>query len=69
MESYLILAFFALLPILFGFAIGSYRPSESKSQRPQADTKAIVLFVRTDLKMGKGKIGAQCSHAMLKLAR
>ena len=29
----------------------------------------MVLFVRHDLKMGKGKIGAQCSHAMLKLVK
>lgn len=26
----------------------------------------LVLVVRTDLKMGKGKIAAQCSHATLK---
>ena len=25
-----------------------------------------MLFVRSDLGMGKGKIGAQCSHAVLK---
>lgn len=25
----------------------------------------MVLVVRSDLKMGKGKIGAQCGHAVL----
>ena len=25
----------------------------------------MVLVVRADLKMGKGKIGAQCGHAVL----
>ncbi|XP_042518806.1 peptidyl-tRNA hydrolase 2, mitochondrial-like [Macadamia integrifolia] len=29
----------------------------------------MVLVVRSDLKMGKGKIGAQCSHATLGLYR
>ena len=25
----------------------------------------MIMVVRTDLKMGKGKIGAQCGHATL----
>ena len=25
----------------------------------------MVLVIRSDLKMGKGKIGAQCGHAVL----
>ena len=33
-------------------------------QYPLADIK-MVLCVREDLKMGKGKIGAQCGHATM----
>jgi PTH2 family peptidyl-tRNA hydrolase len=33
-------------------------------QYPIQDVK-MVLVVREDLKMGKGKIGAQCGHATL----
>lgn len=39
--------------------------SETKQQKqtaPRGDYK-MVLVVRNDLKMGKGKIGAQCGHA------
>eukprot|EP00349_Pseudokeronopsis_sp_Brazil_P001909 CAMPEP_0202958722 /NCGR_PEP_ID=MMETSP1396-20130829/2991_1 /ASSEMBLY_ACC=CAM_ASM_000872 /TAXON_ID= /ORGANISM="Pseudokeronopsis sp., Strain Brazil" /LENGTH=63 /DNA_ID=CAMNT_0049676917 /DNA_START=202 /DNA_END=393 /DNA_ORIENTATION=+ len=35
-----------------------------RSKYPQEDIK-MVLVVREDLKMGKGKIGAQCGHATL----
>lgn len=28
-----------------------------------ADNYKLVLVIRTDLKMGKGKIAAQCAHA------
>lgn len=34
------------------------------AQYPITDVK-MVLIVREDLKMGKGKIGAQCGHATL----
>lgn len=44
-------------------------PEESKTSKklhadsaPRGDYK-MVLVVRNDLKMGKGKIGAQCGHA------
>jgi len=41
------------------------KPSPSKgSIGSQKDVK-MVLVVRDDLKMGKGKIGAQCGHATL----
>ncbi|PWN98489.1 peptidyl-tRNA hydrolase [Tilletiopsis washingtonensis] len=32
---------------------------------PEAEASEQVLLVRTDLKMDKGKIAAQCSHATL----
>lgn len=35
-----------------------------KNQYPAEDIK-MVLVVRNDLQMGKGKIGAQCGHATL----
>lgn len=35
---------------------------QSKKTAPRGDYK-MVLVVRNDLKMGKGKIGAQCGHA------
>ena len=35
---------------------------EKKHAAPRGDYK-MVLVVRNDLKMGKGKIGAQCGHA------
>ncbi|OQV23823.1 putative Peptidyl-tRNA hydrolase 2, mitochondrial [Hypsibius exemplaris] len=36
--------------------------SRSKTKIPQRDCK-MVLLVRTDLEMGKGKMAAQCAHA------
>jgi len=36
--------------------------SQSKNTAPRGEYK-MVLVVRNDLKMGKGKIGAQCGHA------
>mmetsp|Transcript_33812 Transcript_33812/g.46820 ORF Transcript_33812/g.46820 Transcript_33812/m.46820 type:complete len:176 (-) Transcript_33812:214-741(-) len=41
-------------------------PSEDSIREDDIEYK-MVLCVRTDLKMGKGKIGAQCSHATLGL--
>ncbi|KAJ2743818.1 hypothetical protein GGI20_003462 [Coemansia sp. BCRC 34301] len=38
--------------------------SRSRDQRPTEDTK-LVLIIRTDLGMSKGKIAAQCAHATL----
>lgn len=35
---------------------------ETKQTAPRGEYK-MVLAVRNDLKMGKGKIGAQCGHA------
>mgnify|MGYP003903316443 CR=1 FL=1 len=32
---------------------------------PIGDDLKMMLVVREDLKMGKGKIGAQCGHATL----
>lgn len=39
-------------------------PSSSSSSRPRGDYK-LLLVVRRDLKMGNGKIAAQCCHATI----
>ena len=38
---------------------------EIEDQEGMFDNVQMVLVVRTDLGMGKGKIGAQCGHAAL----
>ena len=38
-------------------------------RKEELEPSHVAMFVRNDLKMGKGKIAAQCSHAMLKLYR
>ena len=42
----------------------SVRPFAKEGGPPIKDVK-MILVVRDDLKMGKGKIGAQCGHATL----
>ncbi|KAJ8679056.1 hypothetical protein QAD02_014843 [Eretmocerus hayati] len=37
--------------------------SESDSVDDEGDYSKLVLIVRNDLKMGKGKVAAQCAHA------
>ena len=39
--------------------------SELFAQYPIGEDLKMMLVVRNDLKMGKGKIGAQCGHATL----
>ena len=41
---------------------------ETREKKDAADTnkKVLVLLMRSDLKMGAGKIAAQCAHATLK---
>jgi hypothetical protein len=55
-------------------AVGHLRASENCNEDPDPITARdcvsfekhkMVLCVRTDLKMGKGKIAAQCGHAVL----
>lgn len=41
---------------------------EEKEEEPTYE-KAIYLIVRNDLKMGKGKIAAQCCHAVQSIVR
>ncbi len=36
---------------------------ESSMMGERAESFKMILVVRTDLKMGKGKVAAQCSHA------
>ncbi|XP_051971619.1 peptidyl-tRNA hydrolase 2, mitochondrial-like isoform X2 [Xyrauchen texanus] len=43
-------------------ALGSSSGSESSVMGESGEFK-MILVVRTDLKMGKGKVAAQCSHA------
>eukprot|EP00924_Labyrinthula_sp_SR-Ha-C_P011356 maker-scaffold_36-snap-gene-2.2-mRNA-1 protein AED:0.01 eAED:0.01 QI:71/1/0.5/1/1/1/2/366/192 len=38
---------------------------EESSLLPNLEPRKMVMVVRTDLKMGKGKIAAQCCHACL----
>ena len=39
--------------------------NDGPKEEVKLDNLKMVLVVRTDLKMGKGKIGAQCGHATL----
>eukprot|EP00826_Nyctotherus_ovalis_P043244 TRINITY_DN4532_c0_g2_i2.p1 TRINITY_DN4532_c0_g2~~TRINITY_DN4532_c0_g2_i2.p1 ORF type:complete len:181 (-),score=20.40 TRINITY_DN4532_c0_g2_i2:111-653(-) len=41
--------------------------SQANLIRQEADESKMILIVRTDLKMGKGKIAAQCCHAAVSL--
>lgn len=41
------------------------REEEDDERREKPTEYKMVLIVRSDLKMGKGKIGAQCGHASL----
>jgi len=38
----------------------------SGAKQPAWDNPKLVLAARTDLKMGKGKLAAQCAHAAVK---
>lgn len=38
-----------------------------KEEEKDAEESKMVVVVRTDLKMGKGKIAAQCCHAVVSL--
>mgnify|MGYP006414437991 FL=1 len=49
----------------FWWAPAAVRASASKVISSPNDCCKMVMVVRTDLKMGKGKIGAQCGHAVL----
>ena len=41
------------------------RREEDEKRGAESTEYKMVLIVRSDLKMGKGKIGAQCGHASL----
>lgn len=63
-----------MLPFLSKAAIDALPPYDGKSDIHEIEKIAevmddfkMVLVVRNDLKMGKGKIAAQCSHATLGL--
>lgn len=58
--------FFLFLGLLCGALIVKH---EKKTEQKPASRSDLLLFVRHDLKMGKGKIGAQCAHAVLKTLR
>lgn len=40
-------------------------PYKEAHKYPTKDEMKMVLVIRTDLQMGKGKVAAQCSHATL----
>ena len=46
-------------------AIKKFSDDEMFKKYPQYRDLKMVLVVRNDLKMGKGKLGAQCGHATL----
>ena len=48
---------------------GELSDYEDEEEDEQEERKKIVLVARTDLKMGTGKVAAQCSHATLGLYR
>ena len=58
-----------ILGLLLGFTFMSFYLTKFKSKKHSLRKIKcrLVLFVRLDLQMGKGKIGAQCSHATLKV--
>jgi PTH2 family peptidyl-tRNA hydrolase len=40
-------------------------PETTRKSKPISEDCKMVLVIRTDLQMGKGKVAAQCSHATL----
>lgn len=49
----------------FGDIEGEFLADDGPEEEVKIDNVKMVLVVRNDLKMGKGKIGAQCGHATL----
>eukprot|EP00246_Nothoceros_aenigmaticus_P017276 TRINITY_DN8342_c0_g1_i3.p1 TRINITY_DN8342_c0_g1~~TRINITY_DN8342_c0_g1_i3.p1 ORF type:complete len:170 (-),score=35.25 TRINITY_DN8342_c0_g1_i3:500-1009(-) len=56
-----------LSPLEFNPYHGKDEPHEVEDLADKYEEFKMVLVVRNDLKMGKGKIAAQCSHATLGL--
>ncbi|XP_053696591.1 probable peptidyl-tRNA hydrolase 2 [Sabethes cyaneus] len=75
--SYVVSAVALLATFAFGYKLGTAkRPGAGKTQTSSSSRKEsenvfsdfggefkMILIVRNDLKMGKGKIAAQCGHA------
>ena len=51
--------------IFFGDVEGEFLANDGPEKEVDIDNIKMVLVVRNDLKMGKGKIGAQWGHATL----
>ena len=69
MENQLLPMLPTVIAFVLGLIIGLYF-SKIKNRIPkppvyQSDDMKMVLLVRTDLGMGKGKVAAQCCHACL----
>jgi PTH2 family peptidyl-tRNA hydrolase len=56
---------FYFLNVLLYRGSTNKRPTPEPKSRPVAEDCKMVLVIRTDLQMGKGKVAAQCSHATL----
>merc|ERR1711928_215354 len=57
---------FEFVPLYhFHFLDLKKKQNEDEDLISQSGNHKLVLVVRTDLKMGKGKIAAQCSHAVV----
>lgn len=57
-----------MFPSITGAFIGYYC-TNFYIKNTDVNNDKILFFIRKDLKMGKGKIAAQCGHASLKLYR
>ena len=70
MEELAFFLFFVLIGVILNLIGTIVKEMFKKKREPKYEgpfeKATMILWVREDLKMGKGKIGAQISHAVLK---